>query len=248
MNKLNTTERAKRDKEVEKALRDREAATYDEWILRTKGIWWNKVESNAILSALKLVRDDVVLDAGCGTGRFTLLVAPLVRRVFGIDHSATSIQILKDKADVKGITNIIATVGDITELQLESASVDKVMSVGVIQHIPSHSERLKTIRDFYRVLKNGGRLVFDVYRWGGAIRDHKEGYWGGALYRYAFTEDELVSLLSEAGFVQIRVRGIFNYPRLRKLGTWTRWIDQAISNMPGSASRGIYLCVSARKL
>jgi trans-aconitate 2-methyltransferase len=106
-----------------------------------------------VLERLPLRGDEVVLDAGCGTGRVTaMLVERLPRgRVIGIDASASMIErareTLGDRAEVR--------VGSLTELELEKP-VDAVFSNAVFHWIPDHDLLFNRLHD---ALRPGGRLV-----------------------------------------------------------------------------------------
>jgi len=152
-------------KEIE--IRDREADFYDDWCA-SKGLWWNEVELLGVMSLLNLQQTDVVFDAGCGTGRVLVRVAPMVKQVIGVDYSPRSVQVLSWKLQDGMITNATGVVGNLTNLGLADESLDKIVSVQVIQHIPSQAKRIAVLREFRRVLKRGGTLFSRSI--GGAVR------------------------------------------------------------------------------
>ncbi|MCX7957122.1 MAG: class I SAM-dependent methyltransferase [Endomicrobia bacterium] len=240
-------ERISRDIEKEKEIRDQQAKSYDEWYLKTKSVWWHKVELKVVISMLKLQPTDILLDAGCGTGLITLKLAPYVKTVYGIDHSPKSIDILLDKINKNDLSNVYVKIGDICDLPFEGNFFDKIVSTGVIQHIPSLELRAKVIKEFFRVLKPKGRVVFTVYRWKGMIRDKKEGYWSGGLYYYAFSADEIYGIMREIGYENIKVMHMFNLPFLRKLGPWAASFDYLLTKFNIKIGKGCYLCVVGEK-
>jgi len=241
-------DRVDQDEQREIEIRDQEASQYDQWIARTKGRWWFEVEKAATLSYLHPSPTDIILDCGCGTGRFSLAVAPLVQQVLCMDHSQESLKVLSEKAEKGNIRNLSVFHASIEVMDcIPSASADHALMIEVLQHLPSHQKRINALKECWRVLKPGGRLVFDVYRWGGAITVDKEGYWISGLYRFAFTPEDIHNALGEAGFRVSGIQGILNYPRLRRLGDWTSHIDRLISLLPGSTTRGIYLCACGVK-
>lgn len=202
------------------ALRDRQAAQYDEWITRTKGAYFDLLDRTAALRWLKLQPSHAVLDAGCGTGRFTTLIAQRCREVLALDFSSKSIEILQGKARSLGLSNIRTLTADLTKVELPSAHFDRAISIAVIQHIPAAEGRLQALRNVCASLKPGGWALFMVYRWGGALTFKKE-YWsdteGGRLFRISFTADEMSALLREAGFRGTQVGGINSF-RARGVG------------------------------
>ena len=59
-----------------------------------------------------LSEDTVAIDIGCGTGSFTLELAKRCRRVYALDLSPKMLDILEQKAERLGITNIVTILGD----------------------------------------------------------------------------------------------------------------------------------------
>jgi len=106
-----------------------------------------------VLERLDLRGDEVVLDAGCGSGRVTALIAERVPRgrVIGVDASESMIAKARDTlAD-----QVELHVGNLTELELADA-VDVVFSNAVFHWVADHDTLFARL---HRVLKPGGRLV-----------------------------------------------------------------------------------------
>jgi trans-aconitate 2-methyltransferase len=106
-----------------------------------------------VLERLPLEGDEVVLDAGCGSGRVTeQLVSRLPRgRVIGADASEGMIEKARERlgpqADLR--------VADLTELELEEP-VDAVFSNAVFHWIPDHDRLFARL---HGALRPRGRLV-----------------------------------------------------------------------------------------
>ena len=106
-----------------------------------------------VLARLDLRGDEVVLDAGCGSGRVTALLAERVPdgRVIGIDASESMIakarDALGDAVDLR--------VGNLTEIELAD-EVDVAFSNAVFHWVADHDALFARL---YRALKPGGRLV-----------------------------------------------------------------------------------------
>ncbi|MGH2992975.1 MAG: class I SAM-dependent methyltransferase [Solirubrobacterales bacterium] len=109
--------------------------------------------ASEVLERLPLAGDELVLDAGCGTGRVTaLLVQRLPRgKVIGIDASESMVErareTLGDRAEVRA--------GSLTELELDEP-VDAVFSNAVFHWIPDHDLLFRRLHD---ALRPRGRLV-----------------------------------------------------------------------------------------
>ena len=105
---------------------------------------------------------DRVLDVGCGTGYLTRILAPVVGpagQVTGIDPSPPMIEHARRRAP----GNCSYLVGEGQALDLPDASVDVVVSSLAVHHMPA-AERGAAVREMFRVLRPGGRLLIAEFR------------------------------------------------------------------------------------
>lgn len=114
----------------------------------------------AVLANLELAGDELVLDAGCGSGRITqALAARLPRgRVLAIDQSESMAQAARERlARAPGGIGerVEVRVGDLLELDL-GEPVDAILSTATFHWIGDH-ERLFAV--LHRALAPGGRLL-----------------------------------------------------------------------------------------
>jgi ubiquinone/menaquinone biosynthesis C-methylase UbiE len=198
--------------ERERQVRDEEAEDYSAH--RARDRYDREVEEACILQALALGPSDTVLDAGCGTGQYIPVLLAQAGRVIAVDHSQASIELASGCVPAADASRVTFHAADIRRLPVEDASVDAVVSNGVLQHIPTEEARLEALRELHRVLRPGGRVALNVYRWRGHIRRDKEGYWPTGIYRYAFTARELRRAFDDAGFSAVRVGGTVVAPAL----------------------------------
>jgi trans-aconitate 2-methyltransferase len=131
-----------------KAL-DWDAATYDR-VAEPQEAW-----AREILARLPLRGDELVLDAGCGSGRVTrLLLERLPRgRVIGVDSSPAMVERARDTLDAD--PRVALSCQNLLELEL-TESVDAVFSCAVFHHIHDHDRLFARLR---AALCDGGRLV-----------------------------------------------------------------------------------------
>jgi SAM-dependent methyltransferase len=105
----------------------------------------------------------IVLDLGCGAGTDLLIAAQMAGpegRVIGIDMTSAMLERARASAAEMGLTNVEVHESLIESLPLESASVDLVISNGVIDLVP---DKDAVFDEIDRVLRPGGRLqVADV--------------------------------------------------------------------------------------
>jgi demethylmenaquinone methyltransferase/2-methoxy-6-polyprenyl-1,4-benzoquinol methylase len=106
-----------------------------------------------------------VLDLACGTGdlAFAAAARAVNGRVLGVDASSAMIDLARARAKREASHgNVDFQVGDISVLDVPSASVDAVTAGYALRNVPDY---VRTVREIARVLKPGGVLLtLDFYR------------------------------------------------------------------------------------
>ena len=103
---------------------------------------------------------EVVLDLGCGAGTDLLIAAQMTGpdgRAIGVDMTATMLTRVRESAAEMGLTNVELHETLIEQLPLEDASVDVVISNGVLDLVP---DKEAVMDEIDRVLRPGGRVQF----------------------------------------------------------------------------------------
>lgn len=101
----------------------------------------------------------LVLEAGSGAGRFTEVLLKHGARVVSFDYSSAVEANARNNGSSASLTLVQA---DIRSIPFPEQSFDYVICLGVLQHTPDPEE---SIRSLWRMVKPGGRLVIDHYRW-----------------------------------------------------------------------------------
>jgi trans-aconitate 2-methyltransferase len=131
--------------------RDWDARTYDR-VADPQTRW-----GTAVLDRLPLRGDERVLDAGCGSGRVTELLAERLPRgqVVALDGSASMIEAARERLAGFGdrIDYVVADLGQ--PLPIDGL-VDAVLSTAVFHWIPDHDALFQNLA---AVTRPGGRLV-----------------------------------------------------------------------------------------
>ena len=105
------------------------------------------------------IEGKVVLEAGCGAGRFTEVLLESNSLITAIDLSEA---VLANFENNGNNPNLRIARASITEFPFEKEQFDIVFCPGVVQHTPNPS---KSISELYKQVKPGGWLVFDQYRY-----------------------------------------------------------------------------------
>jgi SAM-dependent methyltransferase len=108
------------------------------------------------------LRGKLVLDAGCGAGRFLEIAAECGARVVGVDISSA---VDAAAANVGRFPNAHVIQASLYELPFRRGVFDACYCIGVLQHTPDPNRALVSLAP---VLKEGGRLAVVAYerkRW-----------------------------------------------------------------------------------
>lgn len=163
-----------------------------------------------VLGRLDLRGDEVVLDAGCGSGRVTALLAERVPRgrVIGVDASPSMVERARENLD--GAAEVVLS--DLLEFE-PPEPVDVVFSTATFHWIPDHDRLFRSIRGW---LRPGGMLAAQ-FGGKGNVQDVVDAI-VGASSREPFAEhlrgfehpwmfpspEEEAERLERAGFVDVR--------------------------------------------
>ena len=129
-----------------------------------------------LLDSLELKGDEKVLDAGCGRGLLAIGAAKRLKsgRVTAIDTwnphvlSGNSAEAAKENAKLEGVGEKVRfEPGNLLKLVYPENNFDVVMSSLAIRNLSDAKDRAQAVKEMYRVLKPGGRLlIFDTLRTG----------------------------------------------------------------------------------
>jgi SAM-dependent methyltransferase len=98
-----------------------------------------------------------ILEAGCGTGRFTQLALETGAEVFSFDLSAA---VEAANENNKRASRAYIFQASIYQIPLRKGLVDRIFCMGVIQHCPEPEKAFFSLVPF---LRPGGTIVIDVY-------------------------------------------------------------------------------------
>lgn len=107
------------------------------------------------------LKGKVVLDIGCGPGRFIDVVKAKGATVVGIDYSEA---VDAARKNFPNDETVLIVQADALKLPFRDAIFDCVYSIGVLHHTPSPS---KGVAEAHRTVKSGGWVAICVYSKGG---------------------------------------------------------------------------------
>jgi ubiquinone/menaquinone biosynthesis C-methylase UbiE len=156
------------------------------------------MDSRHTIKLLKPQPGELILDAGCGTGRNFSKLRSAGSNAIGIDFSFGMLKVAR-----RNHPHFPVSLADLERtLPYEAATFDAVLCALIGEHL---SELRRVLQEFYRVLKPGGRLVFSVYHpemaAAGIEANFKQGDVEYRLGAFHYTVGEHESFLAGAGFV-----------------------------------------------
>lgn len=223
------------------------AAAYDAWYQTPLGSLCGGLESRAVLEMAALRPGEKVLDIGCGTGYFTLMLARAGAEVTGVDRSGAMVAFSEEKARREGATADFQ-VADAGSLPFPPESFDLVTGVTALCFADSPE---RVLSEACRVLKPSGRIVIGELNtlspWAPARR--VKGLFRQSVYRHArfFRRAELEKFLSESGFEVTARRTLLYFPPLNSRLFLSRhhWFERAGGRLfPGG---GAFIAVTGVK-
>lgn len=172
-----------------------------------------------------------VLEIGCGTGLLSLLLAPRVRSLVGVDTSEGMIHAFNkkvaalpnpDKANLAAV-NVLVENADDTHVQGAAAALatrrgesgenhpyrfDLIVSHLTLHHVPDMAPLLATL---FQCLKPGGRIALTDYEDFGpeAIPFHPKSKREG-VERHGIKKDDIENIIVGTGFNEVRVERAYD--------------------------------------
>jgi len=99
------------------------------------------------------------LDVGCGTGRWSVLVAPRVEHLHLLDPSAEALNVAKE--NLRDINNVSYHLNSVATIPLPPKSLDFAFSLGVLHHVPDTEAAIAAIAD--KLKTNAPFLIYLYY-------------------------------------------------------------------------------------
>lgn len=169
-----------------------DAAVFDRWI------WLRR---NLTPGPLR------TLDAGCGSGAFTMYAAKIGNEAVGISFDKRNNSVAEERADILNIKNVKFITGDLRkldEIKKTLGSFDQIICFETIEHILDDQ---KLVKDFFDILKPGGKLLvtapykFYNKRLLGDDKFSLSVHEDGGHVRWGYTHEEIANIFNNANLI-----------------------------------------------
>jgi len=176
---------------------------YDEWFTTPIGLLVNQYERELLLSLLRPKSDELILDAGCGTGIFTVDILSFGTHVIGVDLSLPMLLRAAKKVRENHFQPVLA---DISFLPFPRNAFDKVVSVTALEFI---EDAKGAMGELFRVTRKRGYIVVATLNslspW--ADRRRAEAKKGHPLFKKVIfrSPDELLALAPVKGVIRTAI-------------------------------------------
>ena len=188
---------------------------------------WDAYEKQFILPKLKLTKEKVILDIGCGIGRWAEAVVGQCKEYYGVDFSSEMIAVAKENIKKENCHFYTMSLVDaLSDSKITARKYDIVMDVGVSMYI-NEEELIKCYHGLKRLAKRDTLFYFEEsvgekerltlnHIWSEDLKDYY-----GAIYR---TREEYKSLIRECmKEVEFIEEGYMNFLDKKEQSETSHW-------------------------
>jgi len=106
-----------------------------------------------------LPNESIIVDIGCAQGNFSLTLAGMNYKVFGVDIRPTFLKYAKLKIDQKERENVNFIAADAFNLPFSNGFADCVLLPEILEHV-AHPEKM--VKEALRILQDNGYLIIST--------------------------------------------------------------------------------------
>ena len=143
-------------------------------------------------------KDDKVLECACGTGMFSVKIAPRAKELTATDFADGMLKRTQRKC--RKLSNVHVEKGDITALKYGDAQFDKAVAANVIHLL---DDPAKAIAELKRVVKPGGLVIIPTYIHFGSSRAAALFDKAGAGFKRHFNAESYKEFFRQLGIENV---------------------------------------------
>lgn len=182
-----------------------------------------------VLRYAQLKPESSILEPGCGSGKFSLVLASLGHHVIALDYVSDILRTVRETERglgqdwpwrLRGYCN-----GDLENLPLSDDSFDLVINEGVVEHWLNDAQRMNVLREMVRVTRPLGVVAVIVPNGAHPLVHRWESCASGCLQAPPMTPysaGRLEKELIQAGLQDVYVEGIYAWRSWVRLPPWDR--------------------------
>jgi len=202
-------------------------ASLEEMMLNSDAKSIRSIEEPEVLSMLPDFVDKDVVELACGIGRFTSHLAQKANSVVALDFMENFV--LKNEEENGHFGNIKFVQADVTQFDMEDASVDLVFSNWILMYL-SDEEVLELFRKVLRWLRPGGYFFFreSCFRKSGSMGKEDNP----TFYRKPIDYCQMMDYVRSSNkaesewFKTLRSQSLFSYIKLKNNSGQVTWLAQ----------------------
>lgn len=200
-------------------------ASLEEMMLNSDAKSIRSLEEPEVLGSLPSLLDKDVVELACGIGRFTSHLAQQANSVIALDFMENFV--LKNEEENSHYGNIKFVQADVTQFDLDDASVDVVFSNWILMYL-SDEEVLELFRKILRWLRPGGFFFFreSCFRKSGSIGTEENP----TFYRKPIDYCQMMNYVrakTDAGeewYRMVQAKSLSSYIRLKSNSGQVTWL------------------------
>lgn len=154
-----------------------------------KNILINSIHDRELKAFSSIYLKERLIDIGCGTKPYAVLLSPYVREHMGVDHEDSLHS--KDNVDL---------IGTAYQIPVPDESFDSALCTAVLEHLEEPEQALS---ECYRVLKSGGVAIYSVpFIW--HLHEEPRDF-------YRFSKYGLEYLFKKTGFEILEIKALSGF-------------------------------------
>lgn len=119
-------------------------------------------EYRILLSNLNSIKNSKIVDIACGGGRISIPLAKKGAKVTGVDITREMLDFAKKNAQRNHCSSNLSLVNALAwDTKLPSNNFDKVLLLGILEHLPDEFKK-KSIQEAFRLCKKNGKIFIVI--------------------------------------------------------------------------------------